>query len=131
MKRFLYYFVWTVVIGLIFYLAMKWRVHIVGLASLNFEFFPVVLFSTIFPIVMGLLLRLPQLIIEVKENRKWTFDWAKFTAIGLPTLLILVVYGISYLGIMPVIDFILISEPILTTVAGIIFGYILLDSLKK
>ena len=116
-------------IGLVFYWGMKWRFHLEEVASIEAKLFPVVLFSIIFPIIMGMLLRLPQLIIEVMENRRWTFDWSKFIAIGLPTLLILIIYSISYLGIIPAIHLILISGSTLATTAGIVFGYILLDSL--
>ena len=130
-KRFLYFFTWTVVVGLLFYWGMDWRYRLEEVANAKAELFPVVLFSTLFPIVMGVLLRLPQLIIEIQDNKKWTFDWSKFIAIGLPTLMILIIYNISYLGIIPAIHFILISGTTLATTAGIIFGYILLDSLKK
>src|SRR5690625_536601 len=130
-KRFLYLLAWTVVVGHLFYWGMKWRYQLEQVANAEAKLLPIVLFSIIFPIIMGVLFRLPKLIIEIQNNKKWTFDWSKFIAIGLPTLLILIIYSISYLGIIPAIHFILISGTTLATTAGIIFGYILLDSLKK
>src|SRR5690625_798770 len=110
---------------------MKWRFQIEKEASIEFRMLPVVLFTVIFPIVLGVLLRLPQLIIEIKENKKWIFDLPKFMAIGLPTLLILLYYIISGLGMVVAGHFILISVSTIATVAGIIFGYSLLDCLKE
>jgi len=128
-KRFLYLLAWTVVVGHLFYWGMKWRYQLEQVANAEAKLLPIVLFSIIFPIIMGVLFRLPQLIIEIQNNKKWTFDWSKFIAIGLPTLLILIIYSISYLGIIPAIHLILISGSTLATTAGIVFGYILLDSL--
>ncbi|EGQ27913.1 hypothetical protein ABZ756_02580 [Mammaliicoccus sciuri] len=131
MKRFFYYFAWSIGIGLMIYLGMKWEFQLKETASMNFNILPVVLFSAIFPIVLGMLFRLPQLFIKIKENKKWTFDWTKFLAVALPALLIVVLYILSYLAIVPVVHFLLIGGQTLVTVAGIIFGYTLLDSFKK
>ena len=131
MKRFFYYFAWTIGIGLIIYLGMKWEFRLKETASTDFNILPVVLFSAIFPIVLGMLFRLPQLFIEIKESKKWSFDWTKFLAVALPALLIVVLYILSYLAIVPVVLLLLIGSQTLVTVAGIVFGYTLLDSFKK
>ncbi|SKA89882.1 hypothetical protein [Sporosarcina newyorkensis] len=131
MKRFFYYSAWTIGIGLIIYLGMKWEFRLKETASTDFNILPVVLFSAIFPIVLGMLLRLPQLFIEIKENKRWTFDWTKFLAVALPALLIVVLHILSYLAILPVVHLLLIGGQTLVTVAGIVFGYTLLDSFKK
>jgi hypothetical protein len=102
---------------------------------MNFELFPVVLFATVFPIVIGLLLRLPRLIIEIKENRKWTFDWIKLIAVGLPTLTILSMSIIPFSSLgesfIKIPEIIMVGSPTIQIIAGVVFGYILLDSLKK
>jgi len=59
------------------YLGMKRIFQIEEVTSANFTILSVV----VFPIIIGALLRLP---CEVKENKKWAFDWSKFIAIGLP-----------------------------------------------
>lgn len=118
-------------IGLIFYWGMNWRYQIEEAANAEYRLFPVVVFSIIFSIVMGMLCRFPQLMIDIKENKKWTFDWPKFIAVGLPTLLILILYILSSLGIVPILHLIFIGDSTLITIAGIVFGYVLLDSLRK
>ncbi|MBO1004892.1 hypothetical protein [Pseudogracilibacillus auburnensis] len=75
MKRFLYYFGWTIVIGIIIYFGAKYQLRLQQEASVTFEIVPVVLLSTIFPFAIGMLLRLPKLLNEIKQNKQWTFDW--------------------------------------------------------
>lgn len=96
---------------------------------------PVVLFTTLFPIIIGLLLRLPKLIIEMKQNKLWTFDWIKFIAIGLPTLYIISMVILPFTpmgeGSIKVPEILWIGSPTIQIIAGIVFGYTLLDCLKK
>ncbi|WP_245804788.1 hypothetical protein [Halobacillus hunanensis] len=102
---------------------------------MEFELFPVIMFAAIFPIVIGLFLRLPKLIIEIKENKQWTFDWVRFIAIALPSLYIITMSILPYSplgqGSISIPEIILIGSPTVTTIAGIVFGYVLLDSFKK
>src|SRR5690625_717871 len=132
---FLYYFSWTVFIGFIIYLGTKYQVQLENEASKNFELMPVVLFTTLFPIVIGLFLRLPKLIIEIKQKKQWRFDWIKFIAIGLPTFLVISLFILPFTslgeGIIIVPEILWIASPTFQIIAGIVFGYILLDCLKK
>ena len=134
-KKFLYYFACTVVIGFLIYLGTKYNIRLVKEANITFEVQPVLLFTTTFPIVIGVILRLPKLIMEIKEKKEWTFDWIKVIAIGIPAL---------YVALFPILSstsfgtnflfgqvLILIGNTTLITTAGIVFGYVLLDSLKK
>jgi len=135
MKRFLYYFGWTIVIGFIIYLGSKYQVHLENEARKAFEIMPVILFTTLFPIVIGLFLRLPTLIIEMKQNRPWTFDWIKFIAIGLPALVIISMFILPFTpfgeGVIKVSGILWSASPNVQIIAGIVLGYIFLDSLKK
>lgn len=135
MKRFFYYFGWTIVISFIIYLGAKYQLRLQQEASVLFNLKPVILFSFIFPIVIGIILRLPKLINEIKQNKQWTFDWIKFTAIGLPALFVSLLYVfIFYLPesislIIPLEIF--MRNPTIQMIAGVVFGFILLDSVKK
>ena len=133
MKRFSFYFVSTIVIGVILYLAMEYQQHLRVKAAETFNYKSLLMPLTIFPILFGLLLRSPKLILEIKEKKQWSFDWIKFVAIGIPSL---------YIAMMPILMLfigweyllfsnILLRDTIFTTIAGIVFGYVLLDCLKK
>ena len=101
----------------------------------NIDAMSFILFSSIFPILIGILLRLPKLINEIKKNSQLVFDLAKFFAIGLPSLCILSMYILIYylpksiLSCIP--QEIFLGNTTIQTRAGIVFGFILLDSVKK
>lgn len=96
---------------------------------------PVILFGILFPIVIGLLMRLPKLIIEIKQHKRWTFDWIKIIAIALPAFCIISMWLLPLLPLVEdfyrIPNIILIGSPTIQIIAGIVFGYTLLDSLKK
>lgn len=104
-------------------------------AHKNYEVMPVVLFATIFPIVVGFLLRLPKLILEIRQNKQWTFDWSKFIAVALPSIYIVSMSILPYSplgeGSIKIPEIIMFGNPTIQIIAGIVLGYIFLDSLKK
>src|SRR5699024_1459233 len=100
------------------------------MAKREFKLLPVIIFSAIFPIVIGILLRVPKLIIEMKENRKWTFDWVRFVAIALPAFFIITIPILPYSSYF-ITNIILIGDPTITVIAGVVFGYVLLSCVKR
>jgi hypothetical protein len=136
MKRFFVYFFITVVFGFLIFWGFKIPLMIKERYMFEAPLKVLMIFSTIFPIFIGVLLRLPQLIIEIKEKRKWSIDWVKLTAIGIPTLYVsqmLILYFFTPFGSSLPFGRILMqnADIPLPTIAGIIFGYIVLDSLKE
>lgn len=135
MKRFIYYFAWTLTIGFIVYIGTVIEESIAETARETYELFPRLLFISIFPVILGFLMRLPKFLLERKEQRFAGFDWFKFLAVGVPSLYFVLMTFLPFtsLGVqMP--TFMLTSETRLTTIAytaGIVFGYVLLDSFHK
>ena len=71
-----------------------------------------------------------------KENKQWKFDWMKYIAIGLPSLCISLIHLLKfYLPWTNITAFIsetaIFSDSTIQLVAGIVFGYVLIDSLKE
>ena len=139
MKRFFYYFIWSIAIAFVVYMGLQLQ-HLLGeRAAAAFNPAPLWIYVAIFPVVIGLLLRTPKFLLERKESRIGGFDWGKFLAIGVPAFLVLV---LSVLPLMPVsnpifsdelyvqLDLILYSSTTAQTIAGLVFGYTLLDSFK-
>ena len=132
MNNFMKYFIWTVVIGSVFYIGIRFQTNLAEEAQRNFHILPVVIYGTIFPIFMGILLRLPQFINMFKQKGNWKVNWAKLTVIGIPTLYITVAPLLSFTFLGQHLPFIMeIIQLEVTTIAGLIFGYVLLDSLNK
>lgn len=132
MKKFLRYFVWTVVIGFIYYAGSRYELHLLNEAQMNYNFWPQVIFAALFPILIGMLLRLPKLIKEIQQEKAWAVNWMKLLAVGLPTLYVTLVPVLSLTSLFRYIPFVMdIIHLDLSTLAGLVFGYVLLDSLKE
>jgi energy-converting hydrogenase Eha subunit A len=114
---------------------MNYQAYLKKEAMVTFNLAPVIWFATIFPIIIGMLLRLPKLIIQMIERKSWTFDWVTVISIGIPALYIALLQYFPYssLGMyMPFArNFIIIDNYVLTMTGGIVFGYVLLASIKK
>ena len=134
MKRFLFIFFSTVVIGIILYIGMDYQLSLEEKWRTTFYIKSYIIFASIFPIFIGLLLRLPKLIVEIREKKKWSFDWIKVTIIGIPSLyiamipLLTIAFGMNLLLSNM---FSVYGGKTFTSIAGVIFGYVLLDSLKS
>jgi len=134
MRKFLYYLSWTVLICFIIYLGAKYQIQLQKEMSQTMEPKKYLNFSVIFPIFIGLLLGLPGLINKIKQQREWSFNWMKLLVIGLPTLLTILIY--LFLAYIPenilqyVPEAIFLRNQTIHIVAGVVLGYVLLDSVK-
>lgn len=132
MKKFIEYIFWTVVIGFIYYAGSRYELHLLNEAQMNYNFWPQVIFAALFPILIGILLRLPKLIKEIQEGKAWSVNWMKLFAVGLPTLYVSLVPVLSLTSLFRYIPFVRdIIHLDLSTLTGVVFGYVLLDSLKE
>ncbi|ARK23500.1 hypothetical protein SporoP37_01505 [Sporosarcina sp. P37] len=135
MRKFFYYFGWTIVLGIIIYASAQYQMVLKQEYMKNYNPSSFVLFSAIFPILIGILLRLPKLIQEIKVSKQWTFNWAKFIGAGLPSLCILALpvfvlspFGVNFLPLLP--ELMYAGNSTIQTIAGLVFGFIFLDSVK-
>lgn len=119
-NKFLYYVGWAIIIGFITYFGSTYRWHLLDKYD-TFIFFS--LHTILYPIVIGILIKLPNFIVEMKQDKKmkWRFDWIKFIAIALPYLFIMYVLSVQNT----------IGSPELQVIAGVLLGYMLLDSFKN
>lgn len=118
-------------IGFICYLGIKLQLRIEYVAASEFNYTPLIIFVVVFPILIGMLVRLPKLITEILENKEWKFDGLKFTGIALPALFIIMVFILSHSSMGTTINFVLTGGSTFTIIAGIVLGYSLLDCLKE
>ncbi|WP_186673008.1 hypothetical protein [Sporosarcina sp. BP05] len=133
MKRFMYYFVWVFFIGFICYLGSLYYMSLKSIAQTTFDNKLFLIYSLVFPVIIGMLLKLPVLVKDIQQQKKWTFDWVKLLAIGAPTFFIVTSpiwiytsFGEHFSDYLRIT----ISTPF-ATAAGIVLGYCLLDILKK
>lgn len=92
------------------------------------------IYYTLFPIMLGVFLALPELYKKIKKSGIWKIDWVKIVAVGLPTLPIACYMwiGVLPLSIQNVINKCMLSNnDIINRLAGIILGYVLISSVYK
>ncbi|ANU12907.1 hypothetical protein B481_3255 [Planococcus halocryophilus Or1] len=134
MKQFLYYFMWTLVIGLILYLGMYLQSQVAEKSQMTFNLFPIQLYIALFPVVIGVLLRTPKFILQLTNSGAWTYHWIKFAAIGLPSLYLVLMTFVPFApiaeGWLPIPNILLFGGTTVPTVAGLVFGYTVLASVK-
>ncbi|WP_240951667.1 hypothetical protein [Bacillus sp. RO2] len=132
MGKFLRYFFCTVAIGFIIFSGSRYELQLIEKGQMNYNFWPAVIFATVFPVLIGILLRLPKLITEIKRDKAWSVNWIKLLAVGLPTLYVALVPLLSFTILGKYLPFALeIFHLDLSNIAGLIFGYVMLDSIKE
>ncbi|WP_299515284.1 hypothetical protein [uncultured Rummeliibacillus sp.] len=136
MKCFLDYVTWVIIIVFSIYMALRFRVYLGKEAEISFDNKQIMIFNLIFPIFVGILLRLPKFLKEKKGKKKWRMDWIKLIVIALPALYFLLLPYLSYSSFG---DKLVFTNQILalgdttimfTIIAGIVFGYVLTDSVN-
>jgi len=133
MNRFIYYAVWTVVIGVTLYLGNEYQSYLTKQAETTYEIMPRAIFTTIFPILVGMLLKLPEIWTQ-RLSTNWGVDWPKLIIVGIPSLYFSSGLLIMFTPLAPYLPFMFYISttgyPTLPTVAGIVFGYVVLDSIR-
>lgn len=134
LKRFIMYLLWSLIIIAILFFAARITTSLKLQIPQTYNGNSYFIFSWLFPILLGMLLRLPHLAKDIIQRKRWSFDWIKLIAIGLPLLYVSSV-PLMYLGIPRIYPEIAIAFTFTNMtgpqIAGVISGYIILDSLKE
>lgn len=136
MKRLVTYLLYGVGLIVLIYLGVRYSEMLKVTYQRDFNYMPYIYFSSLFPVIMGIYLDLPQVVTQLRKPGAIKYDWLKFLVIGLPALLIcfswvLFLYIPSnelsqHLG-----NMFFRFGTLGTFMAGVAGGYILLNSLTK
>lgn len=134
MKRFSKYLIWSLIIIFILFLGSEIESRLEEYSAKYYKVLPYMAFTLLFPILVGMIFRLPQFVTDIILKKRWSVDWVKLSAIGIPSLYIAASPLLFFLNV-PIINQHFASKMIssgftMTTIAGVIFGYIILESLK-
>lgn len=102
-------------------------------AKVTFEHFPAILYSTLYPVSIGLLFGLPAFVQTCAAKESWSFDWIKFIAFGIPALMGSILFLLYYspaAEYLPAMSFFYYGSK-LSSICGIAFGYLVLSCWKK
>jgi hypothetical protein len=126
------YLGWMLLIGVVLWGGLTFQHQLRIEASRNFNILPFILFSTLLPILLGLVLRLPRFIKERKEGKRWKANWVKLLIVGIPLCYVTVVPLLAHFIPLQFLPFTLeIMHIESRAITGIILGYVVLDSLVE
>jgi len=136
-KRVLPYLIYVIILYLLIYLATYIGTYFYEISRSTFNRTPEAIYTTFYPIVLGLYAGFPNLYKQLKKEGVWTVDWVKLLIIGIPSLFVALSYiilllisekGIAVSYPFPAI-FAMYTAP--RFLSSFIFGYILITSFKK
>lgn len=135
MKKFISNIIYAALLVFLLYGGSQYYQVLRITAGRTFHPIPVVVFSSIFPIIIGIYLAIPSFFSKVRRQGMWEVDWSKLTILGTVSLLLAItpiLYFLSPIGqnvpwlVVWLIDF---SQGY--TIAGVVFGYMILSVPKK
>ena len=102
-------------------------------AKATFNTMPHLVFITVYPILIGLLLSLPGMIRKFNAQGKWSYDWIKALAIGVPTLYgsTIVLLQYSPFGNYLPKYFRMIASTEFISLSGLVLGYTIIACIQK
>lgn len=135
MNRFLRFFLYSIAMIILIQNAYQYQLYIGRQSEINFEIIPFIVFSTVFPIIIGILFAIPGLIGRINEGNNSSYDWARFLGVCIPSLFIaslpiMYIWEITF----QFANFILTAGLLatsFTSIFGVVFGYVLLECLKR
>lgn len=128
--RFGKYFGFVILIGLVLQFLLEFDRLLLVQANLTFDRLSYFVYLSLYPILIGILFAIPHLFRERKNAGKWTYNWVKSVAIGLPALFGATIFLHYYT---PLGDYVsvLLRYKEFPIVSGIALGYTALTSFHK
>ena len=128
--RFGKYFGFVILIGLVLQELFEYDRLMLEDARMSFDRLSYLVYLSLYPVLIGILFAIPHLFRERKNSGKWTYDWVKGLAIGLPALFGATVFLHYYT---PFGDYVsvLLRYKEFPIVSGIALGYTALTSFHK
>ncbi|PGD05994.1 hypothetical protein [Bacillus toyonensis] len=130
MQKVMLYLCFTLFIILLLFVGVKIQFYLDTDAQVNFNVYPRLFYFTLFPLIVGILLRFLQSINYATSKQNWSFQPDKFIAITVPTLFISFSPALLFSPLgeyLPYLANIILINTTFVTIISLIAGYSLLD----
>lgn len=134
-KRFIKSLLFIIFIIYVLVKGMEWERHLKLLTRITYNPYPHLLFLSIFPPIIGMLLALPDFITKARKQGLWYINWVILISMGIPTFYVAISPALyfspisNYLPPIGNLTFIYSQTP--QIICGVIFGYVLLSVFDK
>lgn len=133
LKRFVFYFLYSTFVIIVTLGGYKLIEHLRSQIIVDYNPEPFLIFAAFYPLVIGLVIGLPNIISRAREQGKWKCDWILILSIGIPSSYATFTRYLRFTPIgkyIPFMDYIIIND-LLYNVGGVVLGYTILYSFKK
>ncbi|TXR70881.1 hypothetical protein DN408_30085 [Bacillus sp. AR13-1] len=130
MQKVMLHLCFTLFIVLLLFVGVKIQFYLDTDAQVNFNVYPRLFYFTLFPLIVGILLRFLQSINHSMNKQNWSFQPDKFIAITVPTLFISFSPALLFSPVgeyLPYLTNIILVNTTFVTIISLIAGYSLLD----
>ncbi len=130
MQKVMLYLCFTLFIVLLLFVGVKIQFYLDTDTQVNFNVYPRLFYFTLFPLIVGILLRFLQSINRETSKQNWSFQPDKFIAITVPTLFISFSPALLFSPLaeyLPYLVNIILINTTFVTIISLIAGYSLLD----
>ncbi|EEK56767.1 hypothetical protein [Bacillus cereus] len=130
MQKVMLYLCFTLFVVLLLFVGVKIQFYLDTDAQVNFNVYPRLFYFTLFPLIVGILLRFLQSINRETSKQHWSFQTDKFIAITLPMLFISFSPALLFSPVgsyLPYLANIILINTTFVTIISLIAGYSLLD----
>ncbi|MCU5471017.1 MULTISPECIES: hypothetical protein [Bacillus cereus group] len=134
MQKVMLYLCFTLFIVLLLFVGVKIQFYLDTDAQVNFNVYPRLFYFTLFPLIVGILLRFLQSINRETSKQNWRFQPDKFIAITVPTLFISFSPALLFSPVgayLPYLANIILINTTFVTIISLVAGYSLLDCFIK
>ncbi|AXY10253.1 MULTISPECIES: hypothetical protein [Bacillus cereus group] len=134
MQKVMLYLCFTLFIVLLLFVGVKIQFYLDTDAQVNFNVYPRLFYFTLFPLIVGILLRFLQSINRETSKQNWSFQPDKFIAITLPMLFISFSPALLFSPVgsyLPYLANIILINTTFITIISLVTGYSLLDCFIK
>lgn len=137
LKRFIGYLLYTLLLIFLVIKGSQYAYTLRVLTGRTLSPLPSMVFTTVYPIVFGMILGLPHAIGHWRKPGVWKIDWTRMLAIGIPCLLtnlsLLLFFFSPISKLMGRFAHVLaaLTDVQVATISGLILGYVILTSIQK
>lgn len=137
-KRLIGYLIYLAVLGCLILIVEQFGHYYQEIFRRSFQIpYWWVLFVTIgFPVLVGVLLALPQFVKIARQDGAWKVDGVRLIVLGLPGLLFVLAYMAcmvfpQWMVLVKLVSEIIVYNQSLVKIAGVLLGFIMLNSVYK
>lgn len=133
LKRGIGYCSLVIIYGFILIKGLNFQLYLQEQTAINYNPWPTLIFTSVFPIIIGIIFALPTAIKSLRGNGTVQVDWILFCIVGLPTLFVAFIPAMFFTPLGKYIpqEIMFKNANQLFFLSGVVSGYSMVKSIKR